>query len=109
MLKEINIFNKQLDKLDIKLFNKKSTIFMAYAGYDSIKLRKRLNDIFCKLIISFNKRNTKDKNKIKTLTNEEKKLYKSRTAIENTFLKIKKYPYIVIFLSFYIIYYNIYL
>ena len=90
MLKEINIFNKQLDKLDIKLFNKKSTIFMADAGHDSIKLRKRLNDIFCKLVILFNKRNTKDKNKIKTLANEEKKLYKSRIAIENTFLKIKK-------------------
>jgi len=83
MLKEINIFNKQLDKLDIKLFNKKSTIFMADTGYDSIKLRKGLNDIFCKLIISFNKRNTK--NKIKTLTNEEKKLYKSRITIENSF------------------------
>jgi len=63
---------------------------MADAGHDSIKLRKRLNDIFCKLVILFNKRNTKDKNKIKTLANEEKKLYKSRIAIENTFLKIKK-------------------
>jgi len=39
-LNDINIFNKQLDKLDIKLFNKKSTIFMADARYDSIKLRK---------------------------------------------------------------------
>jgi transposase len=87
-LNDINIFNKQLDKLDIKLFNNKSTIFMADAGYDSIKLRKRLNDTFYKLIIPFNKRNTKDVNKIKTLTNEEKKLYKSRIAIENTFLKI---------------------
>lgn len=89
-LNDINIFNKQLDKLDTKLLNNKSTIFMADAGYDSIKLRKRLNDIFYKLIIPFNKRNTKDENKIKTLTNEEKKLYKSRIAIENTFLKIKK-------------------
>lgn len=89
-LNDINIFNKQLDKLDIKLFNYKSTVFMADAGYDSIKLRKRLNDLFYKLIIPFNKRNTKDENKIKTLTNEEKKLYKSRIAIENTFLKIKK-------------------
>lgn len=89
-LNDINIFNKQLDKLNIKLFNKKSTIFMADAWYDSIKLRKRLNDIFYKLIIPFNKRNTKDKNKIKTLTNEEKKLYKLRITIENTFLKIKK-------------------
>lgn len=89
-LNDINIFNKQLDKLNIKLFNKNSTIFMADAGYDSIKLRNKLNDIFYKSIIPFNKRNTKDKNKIKTLTDEEKKLYKSRITIENTFLKIKK-------------------
>jgi len=71
-LNDINIFNKQLDKLDIKLFNNKSTIFIADDGYDTIKLRKRLNDLFCKLIIPFNKKNTKDENKIKTLTNEEK-------------------------------------
>lgn len=89
-LNDINIFNKQLDKLNIKLFDKKSTIFMADTGYDSIKLRNRLNDIFYKSIIPFNKRNTKDENKIKTLTNEDKKLYKSRITIENTFLKIKK-------------------
>jgi len=54
---------------------------MADAGYDSIKLRSKLNNIFYKSIIPFNKRNTKDKNKIKTLTNEEKKLYKSRITI----------------------------
>ena len=30
-LNDINIFNKQLNKLNIKLFNKKSTIFMADA------------------------------------------------------------------------------
>ena len=89
-LNDINIFNKQLDELDINLFDKNSTIFMADAGYDSYKLRKRLDEIFYKSIIPFNKRNTKDKNKIKTLTNEEKKLYKLRITIENTFLSIKK-------------------
>jgi len=60
---------------------------MADVDYDSIKLINRLNDIFYKLIIPFNKRNTKDKNK--TLTNEEK-TYKLIITIENTFLKIKK-------------------
>ena len=45
---------------------------------------------FINQLLPFNKRNTKDKNKIKTLTDEEKKLYKSRITIENTFLKIKK-------------------
>jgi len=34
----MNIFNKQLDNLNIGLIDKKSTIFMADAGYDSIKL-----------------------------------------------------------------------
>jgi len=77
----MNIFNKQLDNLNIGLIDKKSTIFMADAGYDSIKLWSKLNNIFYKSIIPFNKRNTKDKNKIKTLTNEEKKLYKSRFEI----------------------------
>jgi len=62
---------------------------MADAGYDSIKLRSKLNNIFYKSIIPFNKRNTKDK--IKTLTYEEKKLNKSRIKIENTFLFLKKY------------------
>jgi len=64
-LNDINIFNKQLDKLEIKLFNKKSTIFMADAGYDSIKLRKRLNNIFCKLIIPLLKEILKIKIKLK--------------------------------------------
>jgi len=68
-LNNINIFNKQLDNLNIGLIDKKSTIFMADIGYDSIKLRSKLNNIFYKSIIPFNKRNTKDKNKIKTLTN----------------------------------------
>jgi len=69
---------------------------MADTGYVSIKLRKRLNDIFCKLIISFNKKNTEDENKIKTLTNEEKKLYKSRIVYEkksNNFFKFNLFMF----------------
>ncbi len=38
---------------------------MADAGYDSMKLRKKLDEYFYKSIISFNKRNTKDINRIK--------------------------------------------
>jgi len=49
---------------------------MTYVGYDSIKLISKLNDIFYKSIIPFNKRNTKKKKKIKTLTNEEKNYIK---------------------------------
>jgi len=69
-LNDINIFNKQLDNLNIGSIDKKSTIFMADTCYDSIKLRSELNDLFYESIIPFNKRNSKDKNKIKTLTNE---------------------------------------
>ena len=63
-LNDANIFNTQLDEFDKILFDKKNTIFMADAGYDSSKLRTKLNNYFNKLIIPFNKRNTKDKNKI---------------------------------------------
>jgi len=56
-LNDMNIFNKQLDNLNIGLIDKKCTIFMADAGYDSIKLRSKLNDIFYKSIIPFNKKN----------------------------------------------------
>jgi len=87
---DAHILKEQLTKLNTTNFDKKNTIFMADAGYDSNKLREKLNELFYKSIIPFNKRNTKDKNKIKILTDEEKKLYKSRINIENTFLKIKK-------------------
>ncbi len=63
---------------------------MADAGYDSMNLRKKLDEYFYKSIIPFNKRNTKDINIIKKLTDYEKNLYKSRINIENTFLKNKK-------------------
>ena len=61
---------------------------MADAGYDSMNLRKKLDEYFYKSIISFNKRNTKDINKIKKQTDYEKNLYKLRINIEKTFLKI---------------------
>ena len=86
-LNDSNIFNKQLYNLDIKLIDKNTSIFMADAGYDSSILRNKLNKIFYKTLIPYNKRNTKDKNKIKVFTNEEKKMYNSRITIENTFLK----------------------
>lgn len=89
-INDIKIFNDQLTKLDKDYIDKNSTICMADAGYDSVHLRNELNNIFFKCIIPFNKRNTKDENKIKKLTDEEKKLYKSRTKVENTFMNIKK-------------------
>jgi hypothetical protein len=38
---------------------------MADAGYDSSIIRNKLNNIFIKILIPYNKRNTKDQNKIK--------------------------------------------
>jgi len=53
--------------IDKKLnINFKNSVFMADAGYDSSILRKSLNNIFLKVIIPFNKRNTKDTKKIKS-------------------------------------------
>lgn len=71
-LNDINIFNDQLTKLNKDNIDNNLTLFMADAGYDSYHLRKKLNDIFFKCIIPFNRRNTKDENKIKKLTDEEK-------------------------------------
>lgn len=89
-LNDSNIFNKQLDNLNKTVIDKNTCVFMADAGYDSSILRNKLNNIFYKTIIPYNKRNTKDINKIKILTDNEKKMYKSRINIENTFLKIKR-------------------
>ena len=89
-MNDSNICNKQLDELNKKLIDKNNSIFMADAGYDSSIIRNKLNGIFNKILIPQNKRNIRDQNKIKVFTNEEKKLYKLRIKIENTFLKIKK-------------------
>jgi transposase len=93
---DITILKNQLQNWNINLdkklnINFKNSIFMADAGYDSTILRNSLNNIFFKVIIPFNKRNTKDAKKIKNLTNEDKKEYKKRIKIENMFSKIKSY------------------
>lgn len=90
-LNDITILNVQLDKLDTSNFDKNKVIFMADKGYDSSILRNKLSNYFYKIIIPYNKRNTKVINKIKILSNDDKILYKKRITIENTFLKIKKH------------------
>jgi len=74
---------------------KKKDTFISVAnadtGYDS-----NLNDIFLKEknytpIIPKNKRNTKDKTKIRTLNEKEKKIYKQRIKVENYYSWIKKF------------------
>ncbi|MFW9952213.1 MAG: hypothetical protein ACFFKA_19000, partial [Candidatus Thorarchaeota archaeon] len=44
------------------------------------------------VIIPFNKRNTKDKNKIKQLTQKQKEKFKKRIIVENYYSWIKMIP-----------------
>jgi len=44
------------------------------------------------MMLHYNKRNTKDKTKIKTLTKQEKIKYKKRVKVEHFFGFIKGYP-----------------
>ena len=71
--------------------NRFKQYLMADKGYDSKKIRKQLSDFGYTVIIPYNKRNTKNINKINKLTNKFKKLYKKRIRVENIFCYIKKY------------------
>jgi len=77
-------------KYVIKNKSIKETTLMADKGYDSKLTRKILSDNRIHSIIPFNKRNTKDPSKIKHLTDIERKQYRRRIKIENTFSWIKK-------------------
>ena len=77
--------------IDLKSIN--NSYFLADKGYDFLKQRVRemLIKNNLKPIIAFNKRNTKDINKIKKLNEIENKIYKKRIYVENMFSKIKNY------------------
>lgn len=68
--------------------------FLADAGYHSSKNINYLRKLGYQPIINYNKRNTKNKNKIKKneFTKKEKEIYKKRIIIESTFSWIKNYP-----------------
>ena len=59
---------------------------MADAGYDSKESRNILEELGLVVIIPTNKRNNTN---ISKLSEQEKKLYKKRIRIENTFSKFK--------------------
>jgi putative transposase len=63
--------------------------FLADPGYDSKKIRNKLIEINYKPIIVQNKRNIKDKNKLLILSKNEKKIYKKRLKVENSFNSLK--------------------
>lgn len=85
-------FNKLINNNIIKeKFNKKC-IILADKGYDTRTIREKIYKSKMKCIIPFNKRNTKNKSKIKELNENEKKIYKKRIKVEHYFSIIKKYP-----------------
>lgn len=89
---DINILDKQLDDgfyVDYQLNNNVKIYFLADKGYDSKKLKDKIKRKGYIPIIDYNIRNTKDSNKIKELTKEEKEIYKNRIRVENLFAKLK--------------------
>lgn len=82
------IFFKHKTFLD-KHKNKQITL-LADKGYDSSKIRNYLKSNNYSTIIPYNKRNTKDVNKIKELNDIEKNMFKSRIEIEHVWCKLKK-------------------
>ena len=63
---------------------------MGDKGYDSKNFRKKCIENNYKPLIDYNKRNTKDKKKIKQLTKREKHKYKKRIIVENSFATTKQ-------------------
>jgi Transposase DDE domain len=70
--------------------NRYKQYMLADKGYDSTNVRKILINNGYIPIIDYNKRNTKDPNKIKCLTKKEKIIYNNRIKIENLFCYVKK-------------------
>lgn len=72
--------------------NKYKQYLLADTAYDSKKIRDKLINDGYNPIIEHNKRNTKDKTKIKSLTKHERQLYKNRIVIENFHSWLAQYP-----------------
>jgi len=90
------LFHKVFDNVikNKALVNKinKNITLLADKGYDSKIIRNKIKKSKMKCIIAHNKRNTKDKSKIKSLNNYEKIIYKKRVKVEHFFGAIKYYP-----------------
>ena len=59
--------------------------FLADAGYDSNRLKDLLTNSGYRHLIVQNKRNTKNAELIKAFTKPERKIYRKRMVVENTF------------------------
>ena len=75
--------------MNIDTYMNYSKYFIADKGYCSSKIRNLLIAKNILPIIPFNRRNTKDKNKINKLTKNEKNRYKKRIKIEHIFSNLK--------------------
>jgi len=71
--------------------NKHKQYFLADKGYSTNQIDSFLIDKGYSTIIPQNKRNIKDPSKIIKLTDKQKKLYKKRIVIENSFSWIKQF------------------
>ena len=85
-------FTKILVNNRIKEKLSKNSILLADKGYDSKIIRNKLKNANIKSIIGYNKRNTKDKTKLRSLTKRQNKIYKNRIKVEHYFGIIKRYP-----------------
>jgi hypothetical protein len=86
------VFDKMINNKVIKEKLNKRSILLADKGYDTKAIRNKIKKSRMKCIITYNKRNCKDKNKIKELTEHEKIIYKNRIKVEHFYGIIKKYP-----------------
>lgn len=109
---KIAINNILLHKNSMKRANSKIKPYMlADKMYDTKEFRDICKQNNYKPIVDYNKRNIKNKKLIKVLQKKEKKIYKKRTKVENTFCLLKKYKRLQIiydsYLSTYITFLNI--
>jgi hypothetical protein len=86
-LNDSNILQQQFINIDHFMNNTK--YFICDKGYCSSKIRNILTNKNIVPIIPYNKRNTKDKNKIIKLTKIQKEKYKKRIKIEHIFSHLK--------------------
>lgn len=82
-----NILKSKTNKYNQKI----KPYILADKIYDTAEFRSVCIKNNYRPIIDYNKRNTKDKSKIKRLTKDEKKIYKKRIIVENSFCLIKKF------------------
>lgn len=85
------IIQSHLDNMliDVTKNNIYKKYFLGDKGYCSYIFRKMLIDRCYIPIIDYNNRNTKNPEKIKSLSKDELKIYKNRIKIEHTFGKLK--------------------